>query len=205
MPRELRRIFERFTVVSQVRSHGVWIAVFLLSSVFYLTDQEMQLSFDRRLLEQGELWRVWTGHFMHLNGPHFWLNMAGVLIVAVFFNSYCSARQWWLLMLASCLLISMGLYWLNPGMFWYMGLSGVLHSLFIVGAWYERKRSVVSGYLLLVLLVGKLVVEQIGGGLASSENLIGARVAVDAHLYGAVAGALYILLQERPWSRLNKQ
>ena len=187
------------------RSHGVWIGLFLLCLALYLANGEKLLRYDRHLLAQGEFWRVFTGHLLHLNWPHFWLNMAGVGIVALFFNRDCTKQQWLALIVFSCVVVSLGLYLLNPNMFWYMGLSGVLHSLFVVGAWYESRRFALSGYTLLVLLFGKLVYEQMGGGLASSETLIGARVAVDAHLYGGVAGALFILVREKPWRWIKKK
>lgn len=180
----------------------VWLGLFLVCLGLYLADASVQLRYDRNLIAQGEIWRLVTGHLLHLNWPHFWLNMGGVLIVAVFFRQDCSARQWLALILLSCLVISAGLYLFDPKMVWYMGLSGVLHSLFVVGAWYERRRFALSGNVLLVLLAAKLVYEQIGGGLAASETLIGAHVAVDAHLFGALAGVMFIVFRSLPWRRL---
>lgn len=183
----------------------VWLGLFGVCLALYLADAEQVLRYDRNLLAQGEIWRLVTGHLLHLNWPHFWLNMGGILIVAMFFRHDCTAWQWLGLIMLSCLVISTGLYLFDPKMFWYMGLSGVLHSLFIVGAWYERRRFALSGNVLLLLLIGKLVYEQIGGGLESSEALIGARVAVDAHLFGALAGVMFILLLDRPWQQKIKK
>jgi rhomboid family GlyGly-CTERM serine protease len=180
----------------------VWLGLFLVCLGLYLVDASLLLRYDRNLITQGEIWRLVTGHLLHLNWPHFWLNMGGVLIVAVFFRQDCSARQWLALILLSCLVISAGLFLFDPKMVWYMGLSGVLHSLFVVGAWYERRRFALSGNVLLVLLAAKLVYEQIGGGLAASETLIGAHVAVDAHLFGALAGVMFIVFRSLPWRRL---
>jgi rhomboid family GlyGly-CTERM serine protease len=179
----------------------VWLGLFGVCLALYLADAPQLLRYDRNMIAQGEIWRIFTGHLLHLNWPHFWLNMGGVLMVAVFFSKDCTPLQWLGLIVFSCLVISAGLYWFDPGMFWYMGLSGVLHGLFIVGAWFERRRFALSGNVLLLLLAGKLVYEQIGGGLGSSEALIGARVAVDAHLFGAFAGVIFILLTD--WRRLR--
>lgn len=182
----------------------LWLGLFLLCLALYLADAEQLLRYDRNMIAHGEIWRLVTGHLLHLNAPHFWLNMSGVLIVAIFFRRDCTTVQWLVLMLWSSLYISAGLYWLDPDMQWYMGLSGVLHGLFIVGAWYERRRFRWSGNTLLVLLIGKLLYEQLGGGLASSEALIGAQVAVDAHLYGAISGVIFILMIEKPWQKYSK-
>lgn len=181
----------------------VWLGLFWVCLVLYLADAEMLLRYDRNLIAQGEIWRLVTGHLLHLNWPHFWLNMGGILIVAIFFRDDCTPSQWLAMILMSCLFISAGLYLFDPQMLWYVGLSGVLHGLFIVGAWYERRRFALSGNVLLVLLIGKLVYEQYGGGIASSEALIGAHVAVDAHLYGALAGVLFILLRRYRWKRIK--
>jgi rhomboid family GlyGly-CTERM serine protease len=183
----------------------IWPGLFLLCLALYLADAEGWLRYDRNMLAQGEVWRLITGHLLHLNWPHFWLNMGGLLIVAVFFRQDRTPAQWLLIIFGSCLIISAGLYWFVPDMHWYMGLSGVLHSLFVVGGWYERRRSALSGNVLLGLITAKLVYEQFGGGLASSESMIGASVAIDAHLYGALAGVLYLVQAERPWQRFNKK
>ena len=183
----------------------IWLGLFLLCLALYLSDAESILRYDHNLIARGEIWRLVTGHLMHLNWPHFWLNMGGLVIVAVFFRQDCTSFQWLLLISGSCLFISAGLYWFDPAMHWYMGLSGVLHSLFVVGGWYERRRFVVSGNVLLLLIFAKLVYEQFGGGLAASEAMIGAHVAVNAHLYGALAGVLYLIQAERPWQRFNKK
>ncbi|MDQ1363729.1 MAG: hypothetical protein QG652_1591 [Pseudomonadota bacterium] len=174
-------------------SDALWPGLFLLCLALYLADAGMLLRYDRQMIAQGEFWRLITGHLLHLNWPHFWLNMGGLLMVAVFFRRDCTVGQWLGLMVFSCLVIGAGLYFFDSRMFWYVGLSGVLHSLFVVGAWRERQRSALSGNVLLLLLVSKLVYEQAGGGLDSSEALIGARVAVDAHLFGALAGVMFVL------------
>ena len=179
----------------------IWLGLFLLCLALYLADVELLLRYDRNMIAQGEVWRLITGHLLHLNWPHFWLNMGGVLMVAIFFRHDCTVKQWLWLMVFSCLFVSAGLYLFDPKMLWYMGLSGVLHGLFMVGAWYERRRFALSGNILLLLLMGKLVYEQLGGGLASSEALIGAHVAVNAHLFGALAGVIFIVSSTFPWQR----
>ena len=88
-------------VAGMLYSHGIWIGLVVVSCTAYLMNVEMVLRYDRQMLIEGELWRIFTGHLLHLNSPHLWLNMAGVLIVAIFFNGSCSARQWLLLLFFS--------------------------------------------------------------------------------------------------------
>jgi hypothetical protein len=86
-----------------------------------------------------------------------------------------------------------------PAVHWYVGLSGVLHGLFVAGA----LASLAAGYraelLLLGLLVVKLAWEQVHGALPGSEGFAGGTVLVESHLFGAIAGlfAAAVLLAYR--------
>jgi rhomboid family GlyGly-CTERM serine protease len=90
--------------------------------------------------------------------------------------------------------IGLGLYWFHPELIWYVGLSGVLHGLFIYGAIREIRFYPFSGYVLVLLLVGKLFWEFMNGPLPGSEEMTGGNVVVDAHLYGAMAGFVSVFL-----------
>ncbi len=157
--------------------------------------------FSRTLIEQGELWRLITAHVTHLNWNHLWLNMAGVFMVAIFFGRYVSNRYWIISIIFISLFCSAGLM-LDKQLENYVGFSGVLHGLFIIGARYELTRYKTSGIVLLVLIIGKLIWEQVYGSLPGSEEITGGRVAVNAHLYGALGGVVYLWLGKV--SGLNK-
>ena len=73
-------------------------------------------------------------------------------------------------------------------------LSGVLHGLLIYGGVREIRVYPASGYAFLFILVGKLIWEMLYGVVPGSENLIAGRVVTDAHLYGAIGGALATVL-----------
>ena len=62
----------------------------------------------------------------------------------------------------------------------------------IVGLFSSRWSA--TNWLILLAVMAKLVFEQLQGGTRSSELLIGGPVAVDAHLWGAVAGFVWVLL-----------
>jgi len=82
---------------------------------------------------------------------------------------------------------------------WYAGLSGVLHGLIVFGALAAWRRDRKGIWLVAVVLVGlKLVMEQLRGVPGSLSDLIGAPVAVDGHLWGAISGAVAVLLLYRP-------
>ncbi|MDH5484898.1 MAG: rhombosortase [Gammaproteobacteria bacterium] len=179
-----------------IDSHGFWIVLFILCFVMQLTGLEDALRFDRQQIEAGHYGLLLSAHLVHLNWGHLGLNMAGLILLALFFNDYAPPLTWLLFTLFSALFTGLGLYLFNPELHFYVGLSGVLHGLFILGAGYESRRYKKSGLLLLLLIGGKLVWEQWSGALPGSESLSGGHVVVDAHLYGAISGGVFLLLHQ---------
>jgi len=146
--------------------------------------------YDREAILAGELWRLITGHFVHLGWKHFIMNIAGLILIWLLFGRLLSTLKWTVCILVNALFISIGFIVLNPELHWYVGLSGVLHGMFVCGA----IACIAMGYraeaLLLVLLIGKLIWEQLQGALPGSAAFAGGDVVVDAHLYGAIIGAV---------------
>jgi rhomboid family GlyGly-CTERM serine protease len=179
-------------------SHGLWLLVLLLTAVLQFGNQVESWRFDRSLIENGHYWLLLSGHFVHLNWTHWGLNMAGLGIVAFFFTAYGNVLWWSFVIAISSVFVGLGLYWLNTNVGTYVGLSGVLHGLFIFGALREARFYPTSGYALLVLLVGKLIWEFLYGALPGSEELTAGHVITDAHLYGAIGGAVASLVLFAP-------
>ena len=184
-------------ILQRIKCRGIEYMPWLVLGAVCLFIQWLHLSetflFNRTLIEQGELWRILTAHVTHLNWNHLWLNMAGVFMVAIFFGRYVSNRYWVISIIFISLFCSAGLM-LDKQLENYVGFSGVLHGLFIIGARYELTRYKTSGIVLLVLIVGKLIWEQVVGSLPGSEEITGGRVAMNAHLYGALGGVVYLWL-----------
>ena len=154
------------------------------------------LRFDRLAIQEGELWRLFTGHLVHLGWRHWLLNAAGVLLVWLLVGNRLGAMTWLALAVSIALGTSAGLWFLNPSLSWYVGLSGALHGFLVAGlvaALTGGQRSLrLEAVLLFAVVVAKLAYEQISGPLPGSEFSAGGRVVVDAHLYGAVAGFMAI-------------
>lgn len=170
-------------------SHILWLVIFVVSCVLQLAWVE-SWRFDRELVEQGEVWLLFSGHIVHLNWSHWALNMAGLAIVAFFFSSHATLKQWLTVILVSACMINIGLWWWMPEIRSYVGLSGVLHGLFLYGALREIRFYPTSGYVLTCVLIGKLVWEFFYGALPGSEDMTGGRVLTEAHLLGAIGGIL---------------
>lgn len=149
------------------------------------------LIYDRQAILDGQLWRLVTGHLMHTNGWHFAMNSAGVLVIAWLHGRYYRFGDWWLRLGYLALVTGLGLLVFSPELYWYVGLSGVLHGLILMGALEDIRRSEKTGWLILLGLAIKIGWEQWMGPSAEVVSLIGAPVATQAHLFGALAALPY--------------
>lgn len=151
------------------------------------------LRFDRDAILHGEVWRLLTAHLAHLTWSHLAMNVAGLWLIWLLFGKGLSTRYWLLILVGSAVGVSLGLLAFRADILWYVGLSGVLHGLFISGCLMDLRSGRKDALLLLVLIVIKLAWEQASGPLPGSEATAGGKVVVDAHLYGAICGAVLIL------------
>lgn len=163
-----------------------------LATVFAVFGEDGRTLFryDRAAIADGELWRLLSGHFAHLGWGHYLLNAAGVVLVWTLVG-HCFTTFQWILSLAGLIGgIDLGFWLLDPQLGWYVGLSGVLHGVLVAGLMVGWRESAVENVILLAAVAGKLAYEQFAGPLPGSETAAGGAVVVNAHLYGAVGGAL---------------
>lgn len=172
------------------RHYRVVGAVTLLCLVLALGDDtaRVALRYGREEMLQGQWWRVLSGHFVHLGWRHTLMNMTAWLLIWFIFRDALSDRLWSTAILLCSLGVSTGLFFLNPDLRWYVGFSGTLHGLFVLGALIHVHAGLVLERWLLALLGVKLAWEQWQGAMPGSEQFAGGNVIVDAHLYGAIAG-----------------
>tara|TARA_Y100001001_G_C7963921_1_gene293487 strand:+ start:283 stop:882 length:600 start_codon:yes stop_codon:yes gene_type:complete len=147
-----------------------------------------ELSYQRQAILAAMPWRLISGHFVHANLIHMAMNLAALILLAGLIPD--KNRNYLLPVVIVIALLSSGfLLLMEPQLEHYVGLSGVLHGLSVViGIWLWREHAI-SGPVLLLLLLTKIVLEQSGLlDTRSTELLIGMRVATEAHLWGAVSG-----------------
>jgi len=161
------------------------------SLLFELAEEagRLALRFDRQGIEASEYWRLLTGHFVHLGWGHLVMNLLGLLLVWLLCGRCFGIRSWYLVLLLTLIGIDLGLWFLDPDVEWYVGLSGLLHGLLTAGLLASFLAGSRDALLLGLLVAGKILWEQVSGPLPGSQGLAGAAVVVDAHLYGALAGA----------------
>ncbi len=156
-------------------------------------EASLWLRYDREGILNGEVWRIITGHLVHLGWPHLLMNLIGLILIWLLFGHLIKRNSWLIICTTSAIGISAGMMVFNPELKWYVGLSGVLHGMFVAGAIVSVKAGYRAELLLLLLLTGKLAWEQVVGPLPGSAEFAGGNVIVDAHLYGAISG-LFISL-----------
>jgi rhomboid family GlyGly-CTERM serine protease len=178
------------TAVSWIQ--GAWLVGLLAAALVLLglsgeAGREL-LRYERLAVLHGEYWRLVTGHFVHGSTQHLLLNAVGLGLIAGLFPREYSVRGWLLILVSSLVTIDIGFVWLEPQLEWYVGLSGVLHGALAAGAigWWKHESKPLA-LALTAVLVGKLAWEQWQGALPLSGDM---PVVVDAHLYGALGGAL---------------
>ncbi len=152
------------------------------------------LSFDRGGLAQGQWWRLLTGNFVHLGWYHWFLNALGVVVLVLLCPEVLPWPVWLRRLLWLSLGMTLGLYLWVPRLYNYVGLSGVIHGLFVLGLMPQvwRRDPIALGCL--VFLVGKIGYEWFAGAPVSDEAAIGGRVAVESHFFGVVAALAYGLV-----------
>jgi rhomboid family GlyGly-CTERM serine protease len=185
MPREGANRLERIAEALQWdRGRWIWLLLILLvlDAVCGLGDSMTDiLRYDRSAIAAGGWWRLLTAHVVHLDAHHLLLNELGLVLMWSLFAQDYDAVEWCVIVCSGALAISSGLWWLSPRVTWYVGASGVLHSVMAAGTARHLAQRVWDRWILALCLCGKLALEQFPG---HAQPL----VVVDAHLYGAISG-----------------
>ncbi|NIV18169.1 MAG: rhombosortase [Woeseiaceae bacterium] len=148
------------------------------------------LSYDRTAILAGEVWRLLTGHVTHLGWPHLALNMAGLVLVWYLVAAYLVSSQWAIVLAISAAGVDAGLWFFEPQLMGYVGLSGVLHGLLAAGIVAGLRTGNAEVRILGIVIVLKIGWEQFFGPLPGSEEASGGTVIVASHAWGALAGAV---------------
>ncbi len=143
------------------------------------------LRYERLALHGGEWWRLISAHWVHLGARHLWLDSAGLALLWALYARELRPGHWGLVLIGATAAIDAGLWWAQPQVQWYVGLSGLLHGAWAAGAGAVGLRRGRWGWLMLALLALKLGLEQRGGASLVVSQF---PVVTIAHVYGALGG-----------------
>ncbi|WP_209000560.1 rhombosortase [Labrenzia sp. DG1229] len=148
--------------------------------------------YDRELIENGEFWRLATGHFVHLDHQHLLMNVGALIALGFLYETspHGGARRLVLgCFVLSGSLISFALFLGDPKTQFYCGLSAILNTLFVVtmiAMWRETRSQIwLVG---LGLLFAKTGYETLFGSVFS--NNLEWPPHIGAHLTGILSGTL---------------
>jgi len=170
------------------------VLIAFVSLILQIADLVPQLRYSRSLIEQGHWWLFITGNLVHLGWGHLLLNLAGLAMVWWFFIDDLKVWEWLVVLPISGLFVTAGLYLFDVHLIWYVGLSGLLHGLFVAGGIRLLSKELGFAVILLAVLAGKLAYEQFFGSLPGTSEMSGGPVVVNSHLYGAIGGVVSGLL-----------
>ena len=161
------------------------------------------LVYSREGLQAHEYWRLWTGHWVHFGWPHFVADAGLFLIMGGLLERRHRIFSWLGLFLMPPI-ISVCLYWFDPGMDVYAGLSAINLALLLYYAAQGWQRNWTDWFwpAVLVIYVGEVIFESMHGGrgggmiqfddpsvrVATSAHLVSAAYALLAWLASALAG-----------------
>lgn len=151
------------------------------------------LSLERSAVAAGQLWRLLTGNLVHFGWAHTAMNLAAFLLCSFGLLAQMSLVRFIYLLSVCCLAVGLGIYFLNPEYATYAGLSGAIHGLIVAGLFQTGLHPLWLRAVAFVIVVAKIIEEQSPNYQATDlQNLIPVPVAADAHLYGALAGLVFV-------------
>jgi rhomboid family GlyGly-CTERM serine protease len=190
----VRSLFRQIFAVK--RLPWVFLGVALAATITQLNGPWRDLLvYDRNAIAHGEWWRIWTGHLIHFGWPHFIADVGLFVILG-------RLLEWqhpWLVRVALISIpavISAAVYWFDPAMTRYGGLSAVNIGLLLFLACQGWQKSWVDWFwpAVLVIYLGEIILEATkghghGGGMIQFDDP-SVRVATVAHLGGSLFGVL---------------
>jgi rhomboid family GlyGly-CTERM serine protease len=153
------------------------------------------LDFNLQLIKQGEVWRLFTGQWVHFGFNHSLMNALGLAIVQYSFLDGLPLRGWAIVQTAVLSAVAFGLLLFNPEIGIYRGYSGAFIGVLCFSLLHFWSRAPLVALIFFAGLTAKIVMEHLPNyDIHYLQSLIGVAVAVDAHLYGFLMGIIVQIL-----------
>ena len=189
LPHPMNRVPQDLLASLNCDGRRAWALLAVLAVPWLLlsggTPWLVALRYERSALQAGEWWRLISAHWVHLGARHLWLDSAALVLMWALYARMLRAWEWLVVLVAATAAIDAGLWFAQPQLQWYAGLSGILHGVWAAGAVAVGRRQGRWGWLMLAVLALKLGLEQRSGASLITADL---PVVTVAHLYGALGG-----------------
>ncbi len=150
--------------------------------------------YDRQAISSGDYWRLISAHFVHLSWEHTFLNILGVLFCSLICRNLFRMELFFEVLYLS-LGISLLLWVFNPELADYVGFSGVLYGLFLLGIWPQRQDKFML--IMLAVIVLWAIWQWLIGGSEEEEVFIGGNIVGIAHIYGLLLASVWLVLKNK--------
>ena len=142
----------------------------------------------------GNWWQSVTHMFVHLNYAHLSLNAVTMIVLYFLFTEAFETFMWIPALLVSAISSSIGMYFYSPEVEWCVGLSGSMHGLFVYLIYSAR-----AHWIWAIGIATKIIFEQLSplvtfNSADLTEKFIGGNVVIEAHLWGAIGGSVFVAL-----------
>ena len=159
------------------------------------------LIYDRALIFKGQIWRVWTGHFVHFGASHFIWNLAVFLPSGWWLERLWPATTRWFYAL-SPLIISIVMLVLDRSLTRYAGLSGMATGMLVLLSALQLGRRAEEPawfWISVLVLVGlKIGVELFTGAPVFVSGFGDIRTVPMAHVVGVICAVVFWFIA---WSK----
>lgn len=193
--------------ISHARRLIPWVFLVLAGLAFVVQlrpEWRADLIYDRTLISHGEVWRLWTGHWVHFGWPHF-IADTGLFVILGWMLERRFRRVALTALVLMPLFISLVIFFFDPQMERYAGLSALNLGLLLFLALQGWQRNWRDWFwpAVLAIYVGEVIFETVSGGtgggmIAFDDPTV--HVATSAHL----ASAIYALVAWWFWSRKKR-
>lgn len=179
-----------FRLPSSLRQRAA-VLLLAIAALAAVLPESLAASFEfaRGEIALGQVWRLWTAHFVYFSSAHALVDLAALAAVVWLALVAPGPRTVWLGLLVGAPLVSLGLLWLAPEMTNYRGssaLSYLLGTAAGIALWRTRPDWRRAIALVAIIAGAKSLVDATVPNDSLSSLPDGVRVAWQAHLLGAV-------------------
>lgn len=151
---------------------------------------QLALRYERSaVVDANHWWRLITGQWLHLDWRHGVVNLVAWFMLCLLLVPWLGPGRVFLVLAGGVAGTATGLLF-HAQLEWYVGLSGALHGVLagaMLASWRRMPR---LATLVLVVLLAKLLAEQMFGAGLTGSLAGGTRVVSEAHVWGAFGGLL---------------